>query len=112
MGHPDLVKKFKHRPEGDLRRYYEPAVQACLEADVAIEINTAGLFKPVAEMYPARQFLTLAAAAGVPLTINSDAHAPEEVGRAFQEAVELAKTCGFQQLARFTNRQRRLVPLD
>lgn len=112
MGHPDLVKKFKHRPGGDLRRYYEPAVQACVDADVAIEINTAGLFKPVAEFYPAAEFLELAAQAGVPLTINSDAHAPGEVGRAFPEAVALARRCGFQQLARFHGGKRTLVPLD
>jgi histidinol-phosphatase (PHP family) len=111
MAHPDLVKKFKHLPPGDLYRYYEPAVQACVEAKVAIEINTAGLFKPVAEMYPAPEFLSLAAAAGVPLTINSDAHAPEEVGRAFPEALALAETCGFTELARFEHRQRRHVPL-
>ncbi|MES2706942.1 MAG: histidinol-phosphatase HisJ family protein [Verrucomicrobiota bacterium] len=112
MGHPDLVKKFKHRPEGDLRRYYEPAVQACAEAGVAIEINTAGLFKPVAEMYPAPEFLTLAAQAGIPLTINSDAHAPEEVGRAFPQALELARQCGFTELARFHDRRRIPVPLE
>ncbi len=111
MGHPDLVKKFRHRPDGDLRRYYEPAVQACAEAGVAIEINTAGLFKPVAEMYPAPDFLRLAADAGIPLTINSDAHAPEETGRAFPEALTLAAACGFTELARFENRRRRLVPL-
>ncbi|RYD33463.1 MAG: histidinol-phosphatase HisJ family protein [Verrucomicrobiaceae bacterium] len=112
MAHPDLVKKFRHRPEGDLRRYYEPAVQACAEAGVAIEINTAGLFKPVAEMYPAPEFLKLAAEAGIPLTINSDAHSPQEVGRAFPEALELAKECGFTQLARFQGRRRTSVPLE
>ena len=111
MAHPDLVKKFKHRPQGDLRRYYESAVQACLDSDVAIEINTAGLFKPVAEMYPAPEFLTLASNAGIPLTINSDAHAPEEVGRAFPKAVELAKACGFTQVARFDQRRRVLVDI-
>ena len=112
MAHPDLVKKFRHQPGGDLRRYYEPAVQACLDAGVAIEINTAGLFKPIAEMYPAPGFLTLAAAAGVPLTINSDAHTPEEVGRAFPAALTLAQQTGFTQLARFQQRQRTLLPMD
>ncbi len=111
MAHPDLVKKFSHRPPGDLQRYYVPAIQACLDANVAIEINTAGLFKPVGECYPAPDFLRLAAAAGVPLTINSDAHAPDEVGRAFPQALALAADCGFSHLARFQNRQRHLVPL-
>ncbi len=111
MAHPDLIKKFGHRPAGDLRRFYEPAVQALVDSGAAMEINTAGLFKPVAEMYPSPEFLQLAAAAGVALTINSDAHAPEEVGRAAAEAVALAKECGFTRLARFAKGERSFVPL-
>lgn len=111
MGHPDLIKKFGHRPEGDLRRFYGPAVEAAAEAGVAIEINTAGLFKDVAEMYPALDFLRLARASGVPLTINSDAHAPGETGRAFAGAVSLAKEAGYTELARFAYRCRTMVPL-
>jgi histidinol-phosphatase (PHP family) len=109
MAHPDLVKKFSHRPAGDLRRFYEPAIQAVLDAGIAIEINTAGLYKPVGEMYPAPEFLMIAAEAGVPLCISSDAHAPTEVGRSFSEAVALAKQCGFHTLTRFHERKRRAV---
>lgn len=111
MGHPDLIKKFGHRPPGDLRKYYEPAIAALADSGVAIEINTAGLFKDVGEMYPALEFLTLARQADIPLTINSDAHAPGEVGRAFDAAVTLAKNGGYSALARFAGRQRRFVPL-
>jgi histidinol-phosphatase (PHP family) len=112
MGHPDLIKKFGHRPDGDLRRYYEPAITAVAEAGIAIEINTAGLFKDVQEMYPAAEFLTLARAAKIPLTINSDAHAPIEVGRAFSAAVEFAKAAGYTELVRFAARRRTVVPLQ
>jgi len=42
IAHPDLPKKFGHRPAGDLRRFYEPAIEAALASDTAIEINTAG----------------------------------------------------------------------
>jgi histidinol-phosphatase (PHP family) len=112
MGHPDLIKKFGHRPGGDLRRYYEPAVAAVAEAGVAIEINTAGLFKDVQEMYPALDFLKLARAAHVPLTINSDAHAPDEVGRAFPAAVQLAKAAGYTEVVRFAGRVRSVLALE
>ncbi len=112
MAHPDLIKKFGHRPAGDLRRWYEPAVAAVAESGAAIEINTAGLFKDVAEMYPAMPFLQLAREAGVPLTINSDAHAPAEVGRSFTAAVELAKAAGYDSVLRFAGRQRTVVPLS
>jgi histidinol-phosphatase (PHP family) len=111
MGHPDLVKKFGHRPPGDLLRYYEPAIAAVVDAGVAIEINTAGLFKEVAEMYPAPSFLQLAARAGVPLVISSDAHAPQDVGRSFPTAVQAAREAGFTSLCRFEKRRRRTVDL-
>jgi histidinol-phosphatase (PHP family) len=112
MAHPDLVKKFGHRPTGDLRRYYEPAIAALAEADVAIEINTAGLFKNAAEMYPAPTFLEMAYQAGIPLMLSSDAHDPAHVGRAFPQAAELAKNCGYTHLARFQGRQRSLWEIE
>ncbi len=111
MGHPDLIKKFGHRPPDDLRRYYEPAVAAVAESGAAIEINTAGLFKEVEEIYPALEFLQLAREAGVPLTINSDAHAPVEVARAFAAGVSLAKRAGYTEVVRFAGRQRTVIPL-
>jgi histidinol-phosphatase (PHP family) len=111
MAHPDLVKKFGDRPTGDLRRFYEPAIAAVADAGVAIEINTAGLYKDVQEMYPAPEFLRLAAAAGIPLVISSDAHAPAEVGRSFPAALELAKSVGYTELCRFENRRRIPVSL-
>jgi histidinol-phosphatase (PHP family) len=86
-------------------------VAAVAEAGIAIEINTAGLFKDVQEMYPALEFLTLARSAGIPLTINSDAHAPHEVGRAFPEAVQLARAAGYSELVRFARRTRTVVKL-
>lgn len=106
LGHPDLVKKFGHRPAGDLRRYYEPAVEAITAAGCAIEINTAGWHKPCNEAYPAGEFLELARAAGIPLAISSDAHAPEELGRDFGRAIELARAAGYRESVRFERRRR------
>lgn len=108
MAHPDLPKKFGRLPEGDLDRFYTPAIAAMVEADTAFEINTAGLRKPIQALYPADSFLRLAQAAGVPLVISSDAHAPDEVGGHFPEAVAVAKDAGYTRLARFTGRSRTL----
>lgn len=112
MAHPDLIKKFGHRPPGDLRRWYEPAIAAVAESGAAIELNTAGLFKDVREMYPAPLFLELAHKAGIPLAISSDAHAPHECGRAFAEALTLARNAGYTELVRFSQRQRTTVPIS
>jgi len=111
MAHPDLVKKFNRVPPGDLSRFYEPAIQAMLDADVAFEINTAGLHKDCAELYPATRFLELAAQARLPVLISSDAHDPAHVGRDFAQALYAAHQAGLTHTARFQARQRTLLPL-
>ncbi|WP_050030725.1 histidinol-phosphatase HisJ family protein [Verrucomicrobium sp. BvORR034] len=111
MGHPDLPKKFGHRPSGDLRPYYAPTIQALADTGTAIEINTAGLRKDVREMYPSREFLEMAFSAGVPLLINSDAHAPGEVGADFDKAVALAREVGYTHTLKFVGRTATPIPL-
>ena len=111
VAHPDLPKKFGFRPAGDLRRFYEPAVAALAETGCAFEINTAGLRKECRALYPAAEFVELACVAGVPLLINSDAHAPEEVGAGFPEAAELAREVGYTHTVRFSRRARTVHPL-
>lgn len=111
VAHPDLVKKFGFKPAGDLRRWYEPGIAALAETGGAIEINTAGLRKPVGELYPSREFLELASAAAIPLLINSDSHAPEEVGLDFDRAVAAAREAGYRETIRFVKRQRSAAPL-
>ncbi|MBK1826986.1 histidinol-phosphatase HisJ family protein [Haloferula rosea] len=111
LGHPDLIKKFSYRPEGDLRRFYEPCIEAIADQGTAIELNTAGRHKPCAEAYPEPLFLELAAAAGIPMVISSDAHAPDEVARDFPEAIAIAKSAGYRETQLFEKRQRRAEPL-
>jgi histidinol-phosphatase (PHP family) len=111
VAHPDLPKKFGHRPGGDLRRYYEPVIEALKRHDIAYEMNTAGLRKAAGEIYPALQFVELAQQAGVPMLINSYAHAPEEVGSGFDAARELAKQAGYTKVSRFEGRRRFEVDL-
>ena len=111
VAHPDLPKKFGHRPGGDLRRYYEPVIEALTRHGIAYEMNTAGMRKAVGEIYPAFQFVELARQAGVPMLINSDAHAPEEVGSGFDAARALAKQAGYTKVSRFKGRRRFEVDL-
>lgn len=111
LAHPDLIKKFGHRPPGDLRRYYEPAIDAIAASGCAIEINTAGFYKPCKECYPEASFLELARSAGIPLVISSDAHHPDEIGRDFNRATQLAAQAGYTETLLFEQRQRRYEPL-
>jgi histidinol-phosphatase (PHP family) len=111
LGHPDLVKKFSFRPDGDLDRFYEPVIDSIAASGCVIELNTAGWHKPCAEQYPHSRFLELACSAGVPLVISSDAHAPGELGRDFPQAIQLAKAAGYRETVLFEKRRRRFEPL-
>ncbi|WP_028059149.1 histidinol-phosphatase [Candidatus Solirubrobacter pratensis] len=114
IAHPDLVKIWggaRPLPDVDPRRYYEPAIEAMLDADVAIEVSTAGLRKPVGELYPARAMLEMAVDAGVPVALSSDAHLPEHVGFGYDRARKLLEACGVTELAVFERRVRRLEPI-
>jgi len=114
IAHPDLVKYWgdpERRPEGDLRRYYEPAVEGIAEAGLAVEVSTAGLRKPAGELYPARGFLELCVQARIPVALSSDAHRPEEVGADYDRALELLAELGITELCVFDGGTRRLEPI-
>jgi histidinol-phosphatase (PHP family) len=114
LAHPDLVKVWgaeRPLPEGDLRRFYEPAVEAILAGGSAVELSTAGLRKPVGELYPAREFAALCVEAGAPFALSSDAHRPEQVGFGYDVALAFLDELGVEEIAVFEGRRRRLEPL-
>jgi len=114
LAHPDLVKVWGSavpRPDGDLRRFYERAIDGIAESDVSVEVSTAGLRKPVGEIYPARAFLEMCLEAGRPVSLSSDAHLPEQLGYEYERALELLDDLGVREVAVFEGRERRLEPL-
>jgi histidinol-phosphatase (PHP family) len=106
IGHADLPKKFGHRPTRDFTPLYERFLTAAKKHNCAIELNTAGLRKDCRAIYPSREILQLAFQKGVPITFGSDAHAPEEVGMGFKEALQLAREVGYKECCRFVQRKR------
>jgi histidinol-phosphatase (PHP family) len=98
LAHPDLVKCFGKRPA--LIEY--PPLDG-----VALEISTAGLHKPVGEVYPDLPMLS----AHPPITLASDAHVPANVGRDFDRALEHARAAGYETVTVFHRRQGRQEPL-
>jgi histidinol-phosphatase (PHP family) len=99
MGHVDLVKKFGYRPTRTLDKELSRLVDRIAQAGVLVEINTAGLHKPIAEAYPDPNILRRLCEAGVPITFGSDAHQPDHVGRDFDHAVRVAQAAGYTQFA-------------
>jgi len=108
LSHPDLVKIFGERPASF---DYGPVVAAIAESGVAVEVSTAGLHKPVGELYPHPEFLQACRDAGVPATLASDAHSPDLVGRDFDKALELLSSVGYDTVTVFERRRGRQEPL-
>ena len=114
IAHPDLVKVWgsqRPRPDRDPRFFYEPAVEAIADAGIAAEVSTAGLRKPVGEIYPAPALLEMLVDAGVPLALSSDAHVAEDLGHRYEEAVAHLTEHGVREIAVFDRRARRMEPL-
>ncbi len=109
IGHADLPKKFGHRPPEIYAPLYEKFLDAAKKSGCAIELNTAGLRKDCDEIYPSRQILDAAFQKDVPITFGSDAHAPNEVGMNFADAIQLARSVGYTEACQFSNRRRQFV---
>jgi histidinol-phosphatase (PHP family) len=111
LAHPDLVKvwgRARPLPERDPRFYYQPAVEAIAETGIAVEISTAGLRKPVAEIYPAPALAEMCVEAGAAFALSSDAHTPAQVGFGYERALELMGELGITEICTFDRRRRRL----
>lgn len=113
VGHIDLIKIFSYKPENQafLDAQYDRVVHALASSDTCIEISTAGLRKPVGEMYPDPRFLQKCYDAGVGIVICSDAHMPKHVGFAYDQAVELARSVGYKEIHTFIQRKKQVHPL-
>ena len=98
IGHFDLPKKFGSRPPetNEVERLTTETLTAASDNHIIIELNTAGLRKPVSEIYPSPALLRKAKKLGVQITFGSDAHAPNEVAANFAEAIAFAKECGYE----------------
>lgn len=111
IGHPDLIKKFGHRaPEHSqaVIQAEETMLQAVLASGAALEISSAGLRKPVGEIYPQHRIVRKAAELGIPFAFGSDAHAPVEVGHGMDQCLNELWTVGVRDIAAFAARQRRM----
>ncbi len=104
IAHCDLVKIFGYRPTLDFHDQWEEVIQCFAQHGLAAEISTAGLYKPVGEIYPSEEIIGLLKKYDIPIVISSDAHQPQNVGRSFDQAIALALKFGLTKVARFENR--------
>jgi len=112
LSHPDLVKHHGPRPDPEpTQLLHEETADAIEAAGVCVEVSSAGLHKPVGELYPDPPLLEACRARGVPITLASDAHVPENVGRDLDRAIAHARAAGYERVTVFDRRARLQEPL-
>ncbi len=112
VGHLDLPKKFGHRPsDKDLKVMAEPVLDRIGAAGMGIELNSSGLRKPVGEIYPSPQLVSMAREREIPICFGSDAHRPEDIGADFDLTLNVAREAGYTHYFRVSRRKKDLVPL-
>jgi histidinol-phosphatase (PHP family) len=110
VGHLDVYKKYgfgfygeeiQTFPEELLKKIY--SIMA--EKKIALEINTAGL-RRINEIYPSPEIMKCAREQGIKIiTIGSDAHKVEDLGKGLKQGIEYAKSFGFDAVYGFDKRK-------
>ena len=85
-------------------------MQKCLKTDkkksnMILELNPAGLRKPIEETYPSKALLEEAFDLGINITFGSDAHSVEHVGFGYSEISSLAKELGYKNVLLFIKKR-------
>src|SRR3954469_19152675 len=111
MAHPDLAKVFGQRPARP-QALYRQIADAFQASGVCAEVSSAGYRQTLAELYPDPELLAMLRERGVPVTLGSDAHSPERVGRDFPRALGELHGAGYRTLTVFDRRQRRQEVFD
>jgi histidinol-phosphatase (PHP family) len=114
--HPDLVKihsiedfcEWQETPQTPIR--IRAALVAMKEADMAMEVSSAGLRKPCKEIYPCPLIMKMAAELALPISFGSDAHCAETPAFAFDELARYAHSFGYRESRIFIQRRPQDLP--
>ena len=112
VGHIDLVKIWGHRPQRKKAvDYWQPVLKKIRNSAMVVEINSAGLRKPVGELYPASDLLEMMYAMNIPITFGSDAHRPEQMGEGLEQVYAAAQHAGYRTLICFDKHRKIRIPM-
>ena len=109
MSHPDVIRTYgvvDHFDPVEHEEVIREFLQAVVDEDICMEVNTSGLTKGDYEVHPDPMILDWAAEMGVKLTIGSDAHRPASVGQFFDFIQPMLREIGFLDLYYFRGRER------
>lgn len=109
VGHLDLIKVFGFMPKKDIKLIALNTLKEIKKSNMVLEINPAGLRKPVKDQYPSKSLLELAYELDIPITFGSDAHKLDDIGFKYNEVISLAKDIGYSKCITFESRSKELV---
>ncbi len=110
LAHPDLVKNMQPGLWPQNFRRLEEHIGNCLDriarTDVAMELNTSGIHKALAEFNPGGDILKMIHSRGIPVVLGSDSHTPLRVAADFDHALKSLEVAGFSRVSCFMGRKR------
>ncbi|MER2080691.1 MAG: histidinol-phosphatase HisJ family protein [Ruminococcus sp.] len=109
-----VVEREGYYPDlAPFEKQIERIFRILIENGKALEINVSGLFKPIGrtlpDLYLVRRFREMG---GQYVTIGTDAHSADMVGRGIEEGVAVAKSAGFSHYTIFEKHLPRLIPIE
>jgi len=114
VGHFDVIKIFGHVPEmkEELFQSIDEVIDSIAKNNLVVEVSTAGLRKPVKELYPKPEMLPKFYEKDIPICLSSDAHTPEDVGYGYADALSIITDAGYDKFAVFSKRSYQLVNIN
>lgn len=111
LGHIDIPKKFGYYPSFNLKTIYEKTAKVFAQSDAVYELNTSGLDRSCKAFYPSDEFIQICFNNNVPVTLGSDAHRANNIGKYFPVAIDRLKSIGYRMIAVFSNRKRDFITI-
>ena len=109
--HIDLAKKFGAKPSRTFDGEFDTVLSKIKNRGLAVELNTSGYAHTVNEVYPAFSLLKKCYEKGISITLGSDAHNPESMGRRFDSALSMLRLAGYRRIATFSRRRQSSIPI-
>lgn len=108
ISHPDLIKNMTadHWNIARIRMAIAHVLDRIAATGCAMELNTSGLLKHIAEMNPEPEILAMMHERGIPVVVGADAHVPVRVAADFEDAYTLLEDAGYDRVSYFLERKR------
>lgn len=107
--------KQRHGIEPDISRFDDiiaNSFRTLAQNGKGIEINTSGLRQGFGETFPNLRYTKLfREMGGEIISVGSDAHTAEDIGKNVRDGIEIAKAAGFTRIAYFKKRQPQFIAI-